>query len=103
MLEVEKPTAGRMVDRLERKGWVLRSADRGDRRVNRLQLSAEALRIHRDLQVVAEAVVDDALSLLASEERDLLTLLMERVKRRLLAMVEREGAADAPGGAVSAR
>src|SRR5437764_8235117 len=42
MLEVEKPTAGRMVDRMEAKGWVERRADGADRRVNRLFLTADA-------------------------------------------------------------
>ena len=42
MLEVEKATAGRMVDRMEKKGWVVRRPDAGDRRVNRLHLTAEA-------------------------------------------------------------
>ena len=42
MLEVEKATAGRMVDRMEKKGWVVRRADAADRRVNRLHLTAEA-------------------------------------------------------------
>src|SRR5260221_3795835 len=33
MLEVEKATAGRMIDRMEKKGWVVRRADAADRRV----------------------------------------------------------------------
>ena len=36
MMEVEKATVGRLVDRLEAKGWVERRAQAGDRRVNRL-------------------------------------------------------------------
>src|SRR5262245_12107488 len=45
MLEVEKATAGRLIDRMERKGWVTRKADGADRRVNRLHLTPTALRI----------------------------------------------------------
>src|SRR5258707_4308733 len=40
MLEVEKATAGRMVDRMEKKGWVVRRADAADRRGKRLFLTA---------------------------------------------------------------
>ena len=36
MMEVEKASAGRMLDRLERKGWVERRSDPVDRRVNQL-------------------------------------------------------------------
>ena len=42
MLEVDRASAGRMVDRMEKGGWVERRADAGDRRVNRLHLTAEA-------------------------------------------------------------
>src|SRR5258708_23335221 len=46
MLEVEKATAGRMVDRMEKKGWVVRRADAADRRGSRPFLSALAALIH---------------------------------------------------------
>src|SRR5690349_3213610 len=42
LLEVERATAGRLVDRLERKHWVERRPDANDRRINRLHLTAEA-------------------------------------------------------------
>ena len=40
MMEVEKATAGRLIDRLEAKGWVERRAQDGDRRINRVYLTA---------------------------------------------------------------
>ena len=66
MLEVEKATAGRMVDRMEKKGWVVRRADAGDRRVNRLHLTQEALLIQVRLAQIADRTVDDALALLSA-------------------------------------
>src|SRR5256885_3027027 len=42
MLEVEKATAGRMVDRMEKKGWVVRRPDAADRRVNPLHPASHA-------------------------------------------------------------
>ena len=35
-LEVERPTLGRLIDRLENKGWVKRVADANDRRAKRI-------------------------------------------------------------------
>jgi DNA-binding MarR family transcriptional regulator len=90
MLEVERATAGRIVDRMEHKGWVVRRADAADRRVNRLHLSAEAARIEAELQAIGEAMVDDALALLAPPERIRFAELLGRVKRRLQAMTEPE-------------
>ena len=88
MLEVEKATAGRMVDRMEKKGWVVRRPDAGDRRVNRLHLTAEADLIQVQLAPIAERTVDDALSLLSASEKDQFSEAMRRVKRRLQAMLE---------------
>lgn len=86
MLEVERPTAGRMVDRLERKGWVVRRSDACDRRVKRLYLTAEAEGVQAEMGQIAAETVDDAMASLAPEERLALTGMLERVKGTLLAM-----------------
>ena len=39
MLEIDRASAGRMIDRMEKNGWVERRADDGDRRINRLHLT----------------------------------------------------------------
>src|SRR3954468_10783181 len=88
MLEVEKATAGRMVDRMEKKGWVVRRADAGDRRVNRLHLTREALLIQVRLAQIADRTVDDSLALLTPRERDQFADSMRRVKRQVQAMLE---------------
>src|ERR1051325_3790430 len=88
MLEVEKATAGRMGDRMEKKGWVVRRADAGDRRVNRLHLTREALLIQVRLAQIADRTVDDALALLSPGERDQFSKGMRRVKTQLQAMLD---------------
>ena len=70
MMEIEKATAGRLVDRLEAKGWVERRAQNGDRRVKRIYLTREAERVHKRIWRIAEATVDDALAdLLQRDEK----------------------------------
>lgn len=88
MLEVEKATAGRLIDRMEQKGWVARCADSSDRRVKRLYLTASANQIEVRLANIAEATVDDAMSLLSTTERDQFREQIARVKQRLQAMLE---------------
>jgi MarR family transcriptional regulator for hemolysin len=95
MIEVEKATAGRMVDRMEKKGWVVRRADAADRRVNRLHLTAEADLIRVQLAHIADRNVDDALAPLSARERDQFAEWMRRVKRQLQAMLGPEQAAAA--------
>ena len=86
MLKVERPTAGRMIDRLERKGWVVRQPDAGDRRVKRLYLTAEAEGVQAEMGQIAAEMVDDAMASLAPGERLALTGMLDRVKGTLVAM-----------------
>ena len=92
MLEIEKASAGRLVDRMEKKGWVVRRPDMADRRINRIHLTPEAEQVQDAMWAVAEATVDDALAQLSGPERRQLAELMALVKGRLLSMTE----ADAP-------
>jgi DNA-binding MarR family transcriptional regulator len=88
MMEVEKASAGRMIDRLESKGWVERRAQEGDRRVNRVYLTPEAERVHKRIWRIAEATVDDALAGLSRREAAELVRLLARVKGSLVAVVD---------------
>lgn len=88
VLEIEKATAGRLIDRMEAKGWIQRRADPLDRRINRLHLTQEAKRLHALIWPIAEATVDDALCDLSTAERQSLSSLMQRVKGRLLELAD---------------
>jgi DNA-binding MarR family transcriptional regulator len=83
MLEIDRASAGRMIDRMEKNGWVERRADIEDRRVNRLYLTADARKAHKAMWAIAEATVDDALAPLSAAEREQFTRLAARVKGRL--------------------
>ncbi len=86
MLEVDRASAGRMIDRMERNGWVERRPDPADRRINRLHLTDVARRVHTAMWVIAESTVDDALSPLSATERTQYAELTAKVKGRLQAM-----------------
>jgi DNA-binding MarR family transcriptional regulator len=88
MLEVEKATAGRMIDRLEANGWVERRAEPGDRRVKRVYLTAEAEREHKRMWPVAEATVEDAMADLSAQDSKQLFELLSRVKTTLVTMLD---------------
>jgi MarR family transcriptional regulator, transcriptional regulator for hemolysin len=88
VMEVEKATVGRLIDRLEAKGWVERRAQAGDRRVNRVYLTSEAERLHERIWRIAETTVEDALAQLSRREAAQLRKLLGRVKSRLNGMAE---------------
>ncbi len=91
MLEIDRASAGRMIDRMQKNGWVERRADSEDRRINRLYLTADARRAHKDMWAVAEATVDDALAPLSTAEREQFTRLAARVKGQLQSMAGAHG------------
>jgi len=83
MLEIDRASAGRMIDRMEKNGWVERRPDAADRRINRLHLTSDARKVHADMWAIAEATVDDALSPLSAAERAQYTELTAKVKGQL--------------------
>lgn len=98
LLEIEKAPAGRLIDRMQAKGWLERRDDSSDRRVNRLHLTAEGERLHAAIWPIAEAAVDDALGDLSAKEQRQLTALMTRVKVELQALAEHDRNAVAHKG-----
>lgn len=92
MMEVEKATAGRMIDRLVANGWVERRSARGDRRVKRVYLTDDAERVHKRIWRAAEETVDAALIDLSQRESKQLMDLLSRIKATL---VSAEGGATA--------
>lgn len=83
VLEVEKATAGRLIDRLEEYGWVERNPDETDRRVKRISLTELGRKIHRQVTPIAEGMVEEELSGLNKRQRDELADLLINVKQRL--------------------
>lgn len=94
LLDVEKPTLGRLLDRLEAKGWLERRAASGDRRVKRVHLTGEVQGLMRQLREIAADVRADALEGLdeAAREQFLATLVL--IKANLVRMNGNGGAGN---------
>ena len=86
LMEIEKAPAGKIVDRMQEKGWLERRPDRFDRRINRIYLTERGERVHAAIFPVAEATVNDALADLSPADRERLTALMTVIKSRLVDM-----------------
>lgn len=103
MMEVEKATAGRMIDRLVANGWVERRTSREDRRVKRVYLTADAEKVHRRIWRVAEETVDAALAGLSARESRQLMALLQRVKATLVSADGADAARNVVTGAARSR
>jgi len=69
ILEVEKATLGRLLDRLEAKGWVRRESDADDRRAKRVFLTEEVEPALKGMRAAAADLRRDALAGLSAEDQ----------------------------------
>jgi DNA-binding MarR family transcriptional regulator len=82
-LEIEKPTLGRLLDRLEAKGWVKREHDAKDRRVWRVHLTDEVAPALRTMRAIAKELRRDALTGIGAAERERFVDTLLAIKENL--------------------
>lgn len=86
LLDIEKATVGRLLDRLEAKGWVSRQNDPQDKRTKRVYLTDQVqptLQIMRDMAAVTR---DEAVRSLTKTERKQLRNMLKRMRDDLSEM-----------------
>ena len=83
ILEIEKPTLGRLLDRLEAKGWVRREHDATDRRVWRVHLTDEVAPALRTMRTIAAELRRDALAGIGAAERERFVDTLLAIKENL--------------------
>lgn len=83
MLVVNRSNVTGLVDRMERAGWVERSADRDDRRVKQVRLTAAGRRLLEAADRRYMARVLDVMSTLPEKERGQLARTLEKVRAAL--------------------
>src|SRR3546814_16154 len=82
--EVNPGAMTRLLDRLEAKGLVARTADPTDRRALNIHLTESGLAIWQDINKCGERVRERALAGMSEEERSVLTQLLERARDNLI-------------------
>lgn len=83
-LELEKPSLGRLLDRLESKGWIRREACPNDRRAKRIFLTEAADAPMQVMREIASGVREDALSGLSNDDRDRFVDILLTIKSNLM-------------------
>lgn len=82
-LDMEAIPVGRVIDRLEKTGFIERRADPADRRRWRLYLTPKAHAIVGEMDVIAGELRDDALRGIEQNELDTLMGVLNRIKGNL--------------------
>jgi DNA-binding MarR family transcriptional regulator len=83
LTDTDPMTLVRILDRMERDGWVERRSDPTDRRARRLHLRPAALPVLKQIWAIGDRSRSEALAGLGTEDRALLIDLLERVHANL--------------------
>lgn len=85
-LDMEAIPVGRVIDRLEKTGFVERRADPADRRRWRLYLTPKAHAVVEEMEVIAGELRDDALRGIPRADLDTLMRTLTQMKENLAAL-----------------
>ena len=80
LLDIEKATLGRLLDRMETKGWVRRQQDENDKRTKRVFVGEKALEKLQVMRDLAAMTRDESMRSLSAEERDTLRVTLQRMR-----------------------
>ena len=86
LMELQKASLGRLLDRLESKQWIRREADLVDRRANRIFLTEDVQPLIAEMRKRAATVRRDALSGISAADREQFIDTLLKVKSNLSAM-----------------
>lgn len=79
LIGYDRATIGGVIDRLEKKGWLLRVVNERDRRARALSLTPEGQRVLHDLRPVVRALQSDILQPLSRADQERFVRLARQV------------------------
>jgi DNA-binding MarR family transcriptional regulator len=85
-LDMEPIPVGRVIDRLEKTGFIERRADPGDRRRWRLYLLPKAHAVVEEMEVIADGLWNDALAGIDRNDFETLLRVLAQLKDNLAAL-----------------
>jgi MarR family transcriptional regulator for hemolysin len=94
ILELEKPSLGRLLDRMEAKGWVRREEHASDRRAKRVYLTEDVQPAIKAMRVAAAEVRREALAGLPPERQDVFVDILLTIKANLAQPAENGNGAN---------
>jgi DNA-binding MarR family transcriptional regulator len=101
ILEIEKPTLGGLIDRLEAKGWVERRVDRDDLRAKRVVLTERVRPMIDDMERLARHVLTDALDGVPPDDAARMARTLLAMKGNLLRTIAEDARDAAPAVAAN--
>jgi len=84
-LSITKATGARLVDRMERDGWVKRRSDPGDGRIKRVVLTKSITKIWSEVSQSGQELLDQAYRGIKPAEIEMVKRVLKKVRRNLQA------------------
>lgn len=82
-LDIDRSTAGRLLDRMEKRGLIRRQKDTADRRITRVYIEAEAKPVLENLHDVSHEIKSVSASGLSDQEQNELVRLLGKMHKNL--------------------
>ena len=95
-LEIEKSTTGRLIDQVERSGWIERRPIPGDRRLWGIHLTDRARQLIAEVESIVLNTRAEMLRGLSAEQQQTLSEMLQAVKSNLSVALELDQAAPHP-------
>ncbi|MDG4549382.1 MAG: MarR family transcriptional regulator [Candidatus Contendobacter sp.] len=95
-LEIEKSTVGRLIDQVEKSGWIERRPIPGDRRLWGVHLTGQARRLITEVENIVLNTREEMLRGLSDEQQQILSEMLQTVKLNLSVALELDQASPHP-------
>ncbi|MFK5927131.1 MAG: MarR family winged helix-turn-helix transcriptional regulator [Desulfuromusa sp.] len=83
LLSISPPSMVKLIDRMERDGWVVRKADKSDRRVNKVVCTIQADKIWEDATIHSINLLEQAYRGIDPSEIDSAIRLLTHIRKNL--------------------
>ena len=84
LMEMGKSAVGKLIDQLEKKGWVKRAPNATDKRAYEIWLTPKVQPLIRDIDHQAHALIESSLAGLSDHQRNQLLKQLDGIKQRLV-------------------
>jgi len=96
VLEIDKPSLGRLLDRMETNGWVTREEDAKDRRAKRVLLTQEVGPAMKTMRAAAAETRKEALFEISEREQEQFVDTLLKLKANLASLENRTSCEERP-------
>ncbi len=83
LVGIGRAPLGKIIDRLEKEGWVTRNPDPDDRRVNRLHITRDFRPVAEPTRNISHEIMDELLDGVSQEDRDAFERTVAHLHKKL--------------------